>query len=151
MLVEELGFDAAVDYKAGGLYDQLRDQTPDRVDVFFDNVGGAVLDAGLARIGRGARVVICGAISSYNATARPPGPSNYLALLVQRASMTGFVVSDYTAQIPAAIEELAGWVNDGRLRSIEDTEIGEIGVFPSLLARLFKRQNTGKLALELTP
>jgi NADPH-dependent curcumin reductase CurA len=151
MLVEELGFDAAVDYKAGGLYDQLREQTPDRVDVFFDNVGGAVLDAGLARIGRGARVVICGAISSYNATAPMPGPSNYLALLVERASMTGFVVADYAAQFPAAIGELAGWVNDGRLRSIEDTEIGEIGVFPSLLARLFEGQNTGKLVLELKP
>jgi NADPH-dependent curcumin reductase CurA len=149
MLTEELGFDAAVDYKAGKLCDQLREHTPDRVDVFFDNVGGAILDAGLARIGRGARVVVCGAISSYNATELVPGPSNYLALLVERATMAGFVVADYAAQIPAAIGELAGWVSDGRLRSIEDTETGELEMFPSLLARLFEGQTTGKLALEL--
>jgi NADPH-dependent curcumin reductase CurA len=149
MLTEELGFDAAVDYKAGKLYDQLREHTSDRVDVFFDNVGGAILDAGLARIGRGARVVICGAISSYNATELVPGPSNYLALLAERATMAGFVVADYGAQIPAAIGELAGWVSDGRLRSVEDTETGELEMFPSLLARLFEGQNTGKLALAL--
>jgi NADPH-dependent curcumin reductase CurA len=149
MLTEELGFDAAVDYKTGKLYDQLREHTPDRVDVFFDNVGGAILDAGLARIGRGARVVICGAISSYNATEPVPGPSNYLALLVERATMAGFVVADYAAKIPAAIGELTGWVSDGRLQSIEDTETSELEMFPSLLARLFEGQNTGKLALEL--
>jgi NADPH-dependent curcumin reductase CurA len=149
MLVEELGFDAAVDYKARGLYDQLRKQTPDRVDVFFDNVGGAVLDTGLARIGRGARVVICGAISNYNATTPAPGPSNYLALLVERASMTGFVVADYASRFREAITDLAGWINEGRLRSIEDTVAGDIEMFPGTLARLFSGQNTGKLALEL--
>ena len=149
MLVEELGFDAAVDYKAGGLYDQLRKQTPDRVDVFFDNVGGAVLDTGLARIGRGARVVICGAISNYNATTPAPGPSNYLALLVERASMTGFVVADYASRFQEAITDLAGWINEGRLRSVEDTEPGDIEMFPSTLARLFDGQNTGKLTLQL--
>ena len=149
MLVEELGFDAAVDYKAGELYDQLRKQTPDRVDVFFDNVGGTVLDTGLTRIGRGARVVICGAISNYNATTPSPGPSNYLALLVERASMTGFVVADYASRFQAAITDLAGWINEGRLRSIEDTVAGDIEIFPSTLARLFAGQNTGKLALQL--
>jgi hypothetical protein len=151
MLVDELGFDAAIDYKAGELYDELRKQTPDRVDVLFDNVGGAVLDTGLARIGRGARVVICGAISNYNATTPAPGPSNYLALLVERASMTGFVVADYAGRFQEAITDLAGWIHEGRLRSIEDTVAADIEMFPGILARLFSGQNTGKLALQLRP
>jgi NADPH-dependent curcumin reductase len=94
MLVEELGFDTAVDYKRGDLRAQLREQTPDRVAV-FDNVGGEVLDEGLTRLRRGARVVICGAVSQYNASGRVTGPGNYMALLVSRASMTGFVVFDF--------------------------------------------------------
>ena len=95
MLVEELGFDGAIDYKGGDLHDALREETPDRVDVFFDNVGGVVLDEGLTRLQHGARVVLCGAVSHYNAREPVGGPGNYLALLVSRASMTGFVVSDF--------------------------------------------------------
>jgi Zinc-binding dehydrogenase len=89
MLVEELGFDGAVDYKRADLRAQLREKTPDRVDIFFDNVGGEILDEGLTRLRRGARVVICGAVSQYNASGRVTGPGNYMALLVSRASMTG--------------------------------------------------------------
>lgn len=149
MLVEDLGFDGAVDYKRGDLRAQLRDQTPGRVDVFFDNVGGEILDEGLTRLRRGARVVICGAVSQYNASGRVTGPSNYLALLVSRASMTGFVVFDFASRYEQAIAELASWVNEGRLRSVEDTVPGGIEMFPGMLARLFSGQNTGKLALEL--
>jgi len=150
MLVEELGFDGAIDYKNGDLRVQLREHTPDRVDVFFDNVGGTVLNEGLTRLARGARVVICGAISQYNASEPVPGPSNYIALLVSRATMTGFVVSDFADRFPQAIAEMAGWVNDGRLRSVEDTVPGDIELFPDMLARLFTGQNTGKLALQIT-
>ena len=151
MLVDELGFDGAIDYKRGDLLDQLRTQTQDRVDVFFDNVGGEILDAALTRLRRGARVVICGAVSQYNATGPVLGPSNYMSLLVFRASMTGFVVFDFASRYQEAIREMAGWVLDGRLRSVEDTVAGDIEAFPGMLKRLFAGQNTGKLALELRP
>ena len=108
-----------------------------------------MLNDGLARIDRGARVVICGAISQYNASGPVPGTSNYIALLVSRATMTGFVVSDFADRLPQAIAEMAGWVNDGRLRSVEDTVPGDIEMLPNMLARLFTGQNTGKLALRI--
>jgi hypothetical protein len=149
MLVEDLGFDAAVDYKAGDLRAALREHTPNGVDVFFDNVGGDVLNQGLTRLARGARVVICGAVSQYNAAEGMTGPSNYMALLVTRSSMTGFVVFDYAKRYPEAAEQLSGWLAEGRLTSVEDTVRGDITAFPSTLARLFSGQNTGKLVLEL--
>jgi NADPH-dependent curcumin reductase CurA len=149
MLVDELGFDAAVDYKAGDVGDQLREHTPDGVNVFFDNVGGDILDHGLTRLARHARVVICGAISQYNATDRGRGPSNYMALLVQRASMTGFLVFDYIARYPDAVAEMSSWLADGRLTSVEDTVTGDLEDFPGTLLRLFNGENTGKLVLEL--
>ena len=149
MLVDELGFDAAVDYKSENLRAQLREHTPQNVDVFFDNVGGDVLDHGLTRLARGARVVICGAVSQYNNTAPVSGPSNYMMLLVARATMTGFVVFDYAQRYPEAIAELSGWLAEGRLHSIEDTVRADISSFPDMLARLFSGQNTGKLVLEL--
>lgn len=150
MLVEELGFDAGVDYKSGELAGELRRATAEGVDVFFDNVGGEVLDQGLTRLGRGARVVICGAISQYNNTSAPRGPSNYMMLLVARASMTGFLVFDYADRYDEATAEMGRWVAEGRLRSIEDTVRGDIESFPTAFARLFSGQNTGKLVLELT-
>jgi NADPH-dependent curcumin reductase len=149
LLVEELGFDAAVDYKAGDLAGQLRRHTPDYVDVFFDNVGGEILDQGLARLGRGARVVICGAISQYNSTGPIAGPSNYLSLLVNRASMTGFIVFDFAARYHEARGQLLHWLSEGRLTSVEDTVHGDITAFPQTFRRLFEGQNTGKLVLEL--
>jgi NADPH-dependent curcumin reductase CurA len=147
LLVEELGFDAAVDYKADDFREQLRRSTPNEVDVFFDNVGGEVLDQGLTRLARGARVAICGAISQYNSA--PSGPSNYMMLLVARASMTGFLVFDFADRYGDAIAELSGWLADGRLRSIENTVRGGIDAFPRVFAQLFAGSNTGKLVLEL--
>jgi NADPH-dependent curcumin reductase CurA len=149
MLVEELGFDAAIDYKSDDLRAELRKHTPDHVDVFFDNVGGEILNLGLTRLARGARIAICGAISQYNNTKPAPGPSNYMALLVARATMAGFLVFDYADRFPGAVAELAGWISEGRLRSIEDNVNGDIGSFPDMLARLFAGKNTGKLVLEL--
>ncbi|HEY2259719.1 MAG TPA: NADP-dependent oxidoreductase [Solirubrobacteraceae bacterium] len=149
LLVEQLGFDAAIDYKAGDLHNALRQHTPARVNVLFDNVGGEVLDQGLTRLARGARVVICGAVSQYNNTESVTGPSNYMALLVSRATMTGFVVFDYADRYPEAIAQLSQWVSEGRLISLEHTIRGDIETFPSVLLELFKGTNTGKLVLEL--
>jgi NADPH-dependent curcumin reductase CurA len=148
-LTEELGFDAAIDYKSGDVLAQLRRDTPDRVNVFFDNVGGEILDASLTRLARGARVVICGSVSQYNAD-RVQGPSNYLALLVARASMTGMVVFDYAARFGEATEQLGGWLREGRLIAREQIVSGGVDAFPATLLALFSGENTGKLVLELT-
>jgi len=146
-LTEELGFDAAIDYKAGDVRSQLREHAPDGIDVFFDNVGGEILDEVLRRLSRGARVVISGAISQYNATEPPLGPANYMQLLVMRASMTGFVVFDYAKRYPEAVAELLGWLQAGDLLSREDVVDGDIQQFPEVFLRLFRGENTGKLVL----
>jgi hypothetical protein len=148
-LTEELGFDAAIDYRSGSLSSALREAAPDGVDVFLDNVGGEVLDAGLARLARGARVVISGAISQYNSD-HVQGPSNYLSLLVNRARMQGFLVFDYADRFPTAAEELARWISEGRLRSHEDVVHGSVRDFPDTLLRLFRGANTGKLILRIS-
>lgn len=146
-LVEELGFDAAIDYKGDDVRARLREHAPDGVDVFFDNVGGAALEEALRRLARGARVVLCGAVSQYNATEAPKGPSNYMQLLVARASMTGFVIFDYAKRYPEGIAQLAKWLDSGELKSYEDVVEGEITDFPEALLRLFRGENLGKLVL----
>jgi NADPH-dependent curcumin reductase CurA len=148
-LVEELGFDAAIDYKADDVRVALREAAPDGVDVFFDNVGGEILDAVLTRLARGARVVICGAVSQYNATDGVRGPANYLALLVARASMTGMVIFDYAPRYGEASSEIAVWLADGRLISREDVLEGGVKSFPDALLKLFAGENTGKLVLQV--
>ncbi len=146
--LRELGFDAAIDYKAADVEAGLREHCPDRIHVYFDNVGGETLDAALARLARGARVVICGAVSQYNATGPIAGPSNYLSLLVNRASMTGMVVMDYAGRFPQAIMEMAGWMAAGKLKSKEHVVRG-LEAFPRALNMLFAGENHGKLILEL--
>jgi NADPH-dependent curcumin reductase len=148
-LVEELGFDAAIDYKAEDVRVALRQHAPDRVDLFFDNVGGDILDAVLTRLALNARIVICGAVSQYNATEAVRGPSNYLALLVSRASMTGMVVFDYAARYGEAAAEIAGWMSEGRLISREDVVEGGVSAFPDALLKLFAGENIGKLVLRV--
>ncbi|MDP7703289.1 MULTISPECIES: NADP-dependent oxidoreductase [unclassified Mycobacterium] len=148
-LVEELGFDAAIDYKAGDLRKQLRTHAPDGIDVFFDNVGGATLEAALSRLARGARVVICGAISQYNASDELRGPANYMQLLVARASMTGFVIFDYADRYREGVVQLADWLRTGELRSREQIIEGTVADFPEVLLGLFRGDNTGKLILAL--
>jgi NADPH-dependent curcumin reductase CurA len=147
-LTDELGFDAAIDYKAGDVRAELRRHTPDGVDVYFDNVGGEILDEVLRRLARGARVVICGAISQYNAEQPPLGPANYMQLLVMRASMTGFLVFDYADRYAQAVSELAEWLRAGQLRSREDVVRGGLDDFPDVFLRLFRGENTGKLILQ---
>jgi NADPH-dependent curcumin reductase CurA len=148
-LVDELGFDAAIDYRRGELRADLRRHAPDGVDVYFDNVGGETLDEVLRRLARGARVVICGAISGYNAEQLPPGPANYMQLLVERASMTGFLVFDYADRYGEAIAQMAAWMREGRLRSREDIVRGGLEDFPEVFLRLFRGENIGKLILQL--
>jgi NADPH-dependent curcumin reductase CurA len=147
-LTEELGFDAAIDYKAQDVRLALREAAPEGIDVYFDNVGGEILDAALTRLARHARIVICGAISQYNAEA-VRGPANYLALLVARASMTGMVVFDYAARFGEAAAELAGWMREGRLVSREEVLDGGVAAFPETLLKLFAGENTGKLVLRV--
>jgi len=150
-VVEDLGFDACIDYKAGGVGRALHQNCPDGIDVYFDNVGGEILDAALGALARRARVVICGAISQYNATEPMRGPANYMSLLVNRASMTGFLVFDYADRYAQAAREMAGWLAEGRLTSFEDIATGGVEHFPKTLLRLFRGENTGKLVLEVDP
>jgi NADPH-dependent curcumin reductase CurA len=147
-LTEGLGFDAAIDYKAESIGRALHEHCPNGIDVYFDNVGGDILDAALAQLARRARVVICGAISQYNAPGAMRGPSNYMSLLVNRASMTGFLVFDYADRYPEAVGEMSQWLADGRLKSFEDVATG-FDNFPDVLLRLFRGENTGKLVLGL--
>ncbi len=148
-LVDELGFDAATDYAAGDLRAQLRAEAPDGVDVFFDNVGGEALEAALACLARGARIVLCGAVSQYNTTEPPRGPANYMQLLVARASMTGFVIFDYAQRYPEGVAQLSKWWHTGELRAREDIVHGDVADFPDTLLKLFRGENFGKLLLSL--
>ena len=147
-LVNELGFDAAIDYKSEDVRKALKAAAPAGIDVYFDNVGGDILDAALANLARGARIVICGAISQYNNTTPVKGPSNYLSLLVNRASMTGMVVFDYADRYAVAAREMAGWMVEGKLKARSDVVEG-FETFPETLLKLFKGENTGKLVLKV--
>jgi NADPH-dependent curcumin reductase CurA len=147
-VVEELGFDAAIDYKSQDVMAGLGEHCPKGIDVYFDNVGGEILDAALARLARNARVIVCGAVSQYNVTGAVKGPSNYLSLLVNRASMTGFVVFDYADRYLEGAREMAGWMAAGKLHSREEIAEG-LENFPETLLRLFRGENTGKLVLKV--
>jgi len=126
----------------------LKQHCPKGVDIYFDNVGGEILDAVLTRINRKARIVICGAISQYNNTEAVKGPANYLSLLVNRAKMEGIVVFDNTARFPLAIAEMAGYLKAGTMKSREDVVRG-LDTFPESLLKLFRGENFGKLVLQV--
>ncbi len=148
-LIDELGFDAAIDYKNESLDDGLARTCPDGIDIFFDNVGGEVLDAVLARINFHARVVICGAISQYNNTEPVEGPSNYLNLLIRSARLEGFIYLNWQKQWPAMISELAKWRADGKLNCPDDIVDCGLKAFPDTLLRLFHGDNFGKLMIKV--
>jgi hypothetical protein len=147
-LVSELGFDAAIDYKSEPVSKRLKEFCPGGLNVFWDNVGGELLEVALANLAMHARVVLCGAISSYNAEAPPPGPRNYMNLLVRRARMEGFLVFDYLARADEAIADLVKWVGEGRLRVDEDVREG-LENAPAALRSLFDGSNTGKLLVKI--
>ncbi|MEB0203947.1 NADP-dependent oxidoreductase [Pseudomonas sp. CCC3.1] len=147
-LVEKLGFDGVIDYKNEEVLAGLKRECPKGVDVYFDNVGGDILDAVLSRLNYKARVIICGAISQYNNKEAVKGPANYLSLLVNRARMEGFVVMDYADRYVEAGKEMAGWLAKGQLTSKEDIVEG-LETFPESLLKLFSGENFGKLILKV--
>ncbi|HEX8885697.1 MAG TPA: NADP-dependent oxidoreductase [Noviherbaspirillum sp.] len=147
-VVNELGFDACIDYKTGSVKDGLKQHCPNGVDVYFDNVGGDILDAVLTRINMKARIIICGAISQYNNTTPVKGPANYLSLLVNRARMEGIVVFDWADRYPEAAAQMAQWMKDGSFKSREDIVEG-LENFPQTLLMLFEGRNFGKLILKV--
>jgi len=149
-IVEQLGFDAAIDYKADDVGRALGELVPDGVDVFLDNVGGETLEAVIGHLARGARIVLSGGVSQYN-TEQPSGPSNYIELIRKRASMIGFLTPDYADRYPDARAELADWLRDGRLISREQIIDGGIRAFPDALLKLFAGENIGKLVLAASP
>ncbi|HWG51589.1 MAG TPA: NADP-dependent oxidoreductase [Candidatus Acidoferrales bacterium] len=148
-LTKELGFDAAIDYKNEDVSKALRQHCPNGVNVYFDNVGGDLLDVVLAQLARFARVVICGAISQYNSTSGIKGPSNYLSLLINSARMEGFIVFNYASRYGEAAREMAGWIAAGKLKSKEHIVEG-FDTFPETLLKLFHGENFGKLMLKLS-
>ncbi len=147
-VVNELGFDACIDYKGGDVKDGLKAHCPKGVDVYFDNVGGEILDAVLTRINLKARIVICGAISQYNNTSAVKGPANYLSLLVNRARMEGIVVFDYADRYHTGVAAMAKWMQEGTFKSKEDVVDG-LENFPEALLMLFEGKNFGKLCLKV--
>ena len=147
-LVNELGFDAAIDYKGADVAAQLRETIPEGVDVLWDNVGGSMFNDLLARLNMHARVVVCGGISRYETGNMPAGPQNYFNLIFKRASMNGFIVSDWASEFPWARKRLARWVEEGRLKDKEDVQEG-LENAPATLQRLFSGQNFGKQLLKL--
>jgi hypothetical protein len=147
-LVEEAGYAAAIDYKAGNVRAQLKEHCPRGIDVVFDNVGGAILNDMLGEIATGARVVICGGISRYETGTMPAGPQNYFNLVFRRGTMRGFIVLDWAAEFPAIRKRLAGLVADGRLAWRVDEQQGFENV-PRTLMRLFTGENRGKQVLKV--
>lgn len=145
---EELGFDEAIDYKNENIHVGIKRTCPKGIDVYFDNVGGEILDAALARINMHARIVICGAISQYNNKEAIKGPSNYLSLLVNRGTMQGMVVMDYVKDYGKAAMEMAGWMMEGKLKSREAVYEG-IENFHDTFLRLFSGEKMGKLVLKI--
>jgi len=145
---EQLGFDEVIDYKNDNIYSSLKKYCPEGIDVYFDNVGGEILDAALAKLRMNARIVICGAISQYNNTSRTKGPSNYLSLLVNRATMKGMVVFDYKNDYPMAINQISEWFNQGKLKSNESIFEG-IDNFYEIFLKLFNGNKRGKLILKI--
>ena len=147
-LIDELGFDAAINYKTENVAQAIRAACPKGVDVFFDNVGGDILEAGLGNIAMHGRVVLCGAIATYNDEAPSPGPNNLTMLIINRGRMEGFIIIDYMDRADEAIGELAGWVMSGELKFAVDVVDG-LDNAPVALDRLFSGANQGKVMVRL--
>lgn len=148
-VVEELGFDACVDYKAGNLAMALKSAAPNGIDVYFENVGGEILDTVLLQMNTFGRIPVCGLISAYNATAVPDGPKNIRTVLTQRLTMRGLIVFDWADRVPEAIRELGAWHKAGKLHIREDVRTGGIDAYPDVLNLLYTSGNNGKLLLKV--
>ncbi|MGZ7018262.1 MAG: NADP-dependent oxidoreductase [Acidimicrobiia bacterium] len=147
-VVDDLGFDACINYKTEDVAQRLREECPDGIDVYFDNVGGAILDAVLGQINIGARIPLCGAISEYT-LAESPGIKNYKALIMQRGRMEGFIILDYVDRFLEAIMELAPWVAEGRIKYAVEVVDG-LEHAPDALNRLFTGDHSGKLIVRVS-
>ena len=148
LLTDELGFDAAIDYKSENVHDRLHEECPKGINVFFDNVGGQILDDALMNMANHGRIVLCGGISSYNEQELPPGPKNYMQLVIRRCSMQGFIVIDYFDRAAEAIADLSSWYKSGQLKQLEDIQEG-IENTPKTFLRLFEGKNVGKQLLKI--
>jgi len=149
-LVRELGYDAAINYREAGLGQRLAEEFPDGIDVFFDNVGGEVLDAGLAHLAPQARILICGFIATQYQAQVAPGPSNYMNLLYRRATMRGYVWFDYWDRYAEAEARLTSWFRDGVLHNCEEVTAG-LETMPDCLASLFEGRNRGIRICRVAP
>ena len=147
-IVDELGFDAAVNYREDDLAGALRAACPEGIDLYYDNVGGPILDTCLAQLALHGRIVMCGAISAYTATERPPGPKNIFNLIIKRARMEGFLLLDYLDRFPEAQTALFGWLAEGRLKHAEHVVHG-LEHAPDALNLLFTGGNRGKVIVKL--
>ncbi len=148
-VTEELGFDACVDYKGGKLAADLKAAAPKGIDVYFENVGGEILDTVLMQMNLFGRIPVCGLISAYNATELPSGPKNLRAVLTQRLRMQGLIVFDWANRVPEAIAQLGQWHKDGKLKLREDVREGGVDAYPDVLNLLYTGGNLGKLVLKV--
>ncbi len=148
-LTEELGADGAIDYRNENVEQRLAELCPDGVDVFFDNVGGDILQHAIDHMAQNGRIVLCGAISQYNDKVRRPGPNNLTNLIKFRIRMQGFILLDYLNETEAAIQDLSNWTMDGKLVGREDIQHGFENI-PATLLRLFEGKNNGKQLLKLS-
>jgi NADPH-dependent curcumin reductase CurA len=145
---EDLGFDAAIDYKSENVAARLRELAPDGIDLYFDNVGGEILDACLGQLALRGRVVLCGAISTYNDRGAITGPANYRSLIIRRGRMEGFLILDYIGRFPEAQTEMAGWLASGQIEAAEHIVEG-LDRAPDALNLLFTGGNTGKVIVKI--
>ncbi|MGK2954076.1 MAG: NADP-dependent oxidoreductase [Solirubrobacterales bacterium] len=149
-LLDELGFDAAVDYKADDWRTQLKEATPNGIDVDFENVGGEIMEAVFGRMNKDGRIALCGLISGYNEDELPPGPRTFGNLLINRVKLQGFIILDYYARFGEGIAQMSQWVAEGRIKS-EQTIVEGFEELPNALNMLFAGQNTGKLVVHIEP
>ena len=147
-VTDELGFDAAIDYKGEDVAVRLREECPDGIDLYFDNVGGAILDACLGQLAMRGRVVLCGAIATYNDRGALTGPANYRALIIRRGRMEGFLILDYLERMPEAQAQIGRWLAEGKIKSAEHLVEG-LERAPEALNLLFTGGNTGKVIVKV--
>jgi NADPH-dependent curcumin reductase len=147
-IANELGFDETIDYKSDDVGARLREAAPDGIDLFFDNVGGPILDACLAQLALRGRIVLCGAISGYNDRGAAKGPANYANLIIKRGRMEGFLILDYFDRLGEGQAEVAGWLAEGKIKSVEHIVEG-LENAPDALNLLFTGGNTGKVIVQV--
>jgi len=147
-LLGELGFDAAFNYKDGNLHEALSKACPDGIDVYFENVGGAMLEAVLLHMRPFGRIPVCGMISQYNSTTPEPGPRTIISLIPNRLTMRGFIVSDHLDRMPEFVREVSGWLRDGKIKAHETKVQGIENAVHAFLG-LFEGENLGKMLVQL--